>query len=529
MTTLAQYSAARAAIAEAIRIDQVMHIREEIAHASLHAKQVKDRALIADAMELQILAERRLGELLIAAKEAGQIAEGRRKKNCDTMEQFPRVTLDEAGIDRKLSSKAQGYAKLSERALQARIQEARDWITSRSAVIVKTADKKERRDQRERDLAGKIEKAADTLSTGKRYGVILADPPWRFEPYSRETGMDRAPENHYPTMTVEEIKALPVPAAVDCVLFLWATAPMLPEALAVMEAWGFIYKSHAVWVKDKVGTGYWFRSQHELLLVGTKGSVPAPAPGTQIESVFHQPVGKHSEKPPTAHILIEDIFPNLPKLEMFSRQAAHTDGWTVWGAEADAVEIVNPDTGEITTITNCEEDQDGFGSASAPAASQPEPAPRRSRGAAAEQAGDWAEPPAAAPSSGEELAISSPQTITTEPAAKIGQAAAGEGSDIVVGVDVPVPHGDASPNLSDPGEPLPGQGLDAAPRSASGPDFSQDPAPETTPIEGEAAASVSGKGTPASPSNPSTDTEILTSSGAKMPDLPPIFDRRGRA
>ena len=76
------------------------------------------------------------------------------------------------------------------------------------------------------------------------FGVIYADPPWRFEPYTRDTGMDRAADNHYPTMTLDEIKALDVPsiAAEDCVLFLWATAPMLPQALEVMTAWGFTYK-----------------------------------------------------------------------------------------------------------------------------------------------------------------------------------------------------------------------------------------------------------------------------------------------
>ena len=114
------------------------------------------------------------------------------------------------------------------------------------------------------------------------FGVIYADPPWRFEPYSRETGIDRAADNHYPTMTLDEIKALDVPsiAANDCVLFLWATAPMLTQALEVMAAWGFTYVSQVIWDKDADGHGYWFINRHEILLVGTKGKIPAPAPGT---------------------------------------------------------------------------------------------------------------------------------------------------------------------------------------------------------------------------------------------------------
>ena len=113
-----------------------------------------------------------------------------------------------------------------------------------------------------------------TALPDKKYAVIVADPEWRFEPRSRETGMDRAADNHYPTSELDAIKARGVAsiAADDCVLFLWATAPMLPQALAVMEAWGFAYKSHAIWVKDRIGTGYWFRNKHELLLIGPEGT-----------------------------------------------------------------------------------------------------------------------------------------------------------------------------------------------------------------------------------------------------------------
>ena len=118
--------------------------------------------------------------------------------------------------------------------------------------------------------------------------MILADPEWRFEPWSRETGMDRAADNHYPTSDFALIKTREIAsiAAADSVLFLWATAPMLLQALEVMRAWGFAYKTQAMWAKDRIGTGYWFRNKHELLLVGTRGDVPAPAPGTQWESLI---------------------------------------------------------------------------------------------------------------------------------------------------------------------------------------------------------------------------------------------------
>jgi len=162
--------------------------------------------------------------------------------------------------------------------------------------------------------------------------VLYADPPWRFEPYSRDTGMDRAADNHYPTMGGQDIRELPIPAADDAVLFLWATVPMLPDAVAVMQAWGFAYKSHFVWIKDKAGTGYWNRNQHELLLIGTRGKIPAPAPGEQFPSVIPAKVGKHSAKPEHFAEMIEEMFPQLQAVELFARKPRL--GWKVWGNEA---------------------------------------------------------------------------------------------------------------------------------------------------------------------------------------------------
>jgi N6-adenosine-specific RNA methylase IME4 len=194
------------------------------------------------------------------------------------------------------------------------------------------AIKKAARKDRERELADKTITASLAANT-KLYNVIYADPPWRFEAYSEETGMDRSADNHYPTMSIDEIKELTVPAADDAVLYLWATVPMLPEALAVMSAWGFTYKSHIAWVKDKIGTGYWTRNKHELLLIGTRGKIPAPMMGTQPPSAMAVDLLAHSEKPPIFAMMIEHLFPTVPKLEMFCRSAR--PGWDVMGNEAD--------------------------------------------------------------------------------------------------------------------------------------------------------------------------------------------------
>jgi N6-adenosine-specific RNA methylase IME4 len=188
----------------------------------------------------------------------------------------------------------------------------------------------ERRAAREAELAGRI-----TTLPDRRYGVIVADPEWRFEPWSRATGLDRAADNHYPTSCTEVIAARAVAsiAADDCVLFLWGTVPMLPQALLVMGAWGFDYRSNFVWAKDRLGTGYWNRNVHEHLLLGVKGHVPCPAPGEQWESLLHAPTGAHSQKPELFLELVEHYFPKLPKIEL-NRRGPARPGWDAWGNEA---------------------------------------------------------------------------------------------------------------------------------------------------------------------------------------------------
>jgi N6-adenosine-specific RNA methylase IME4 len=189
--------------------------------------------------------------------------------------------------------------------------------------------KRDRRQEREADLGMRQAALPD-----KRFGVILADPEWKFVAYSADTGMDRAADNHYPTSSLEVIKSRPVGdiAADDSALLLWATVPMLPQAFEVMAAWGFAYKSHVVWMKDQVGTGYWFRNQHELLLLGTRGNIPAPAMGEQFRSALAYPLGEHSAKPPFAHEIAEAYWPSLGKIELNARELRA--GWDAWGLEA---------------------------------------------------------------------------------------------------------------------------------------------------------------------------------------------------
>jgi len=164
------------------------------------------------------------------------------------------------------------------------------------------------------------------------YPVIYADPPWRYE---HAVSTSREIENQYPTMTLDEICALPVSeiATDDAILFLWATSPKLAEAMRVIREWGFTYRTNAMWDKERIGMGYYYRQQHELLLVATRGEIHAPPPAARPSSVIRaRRDEKHSAKPEIVYEHIEAMYPLLPKLEMFCRTPRA--GWGVWGNQA---------------------------------------------------------------------------------------------------------------------------------------------------------------------------------------------------
>jgi N6-adenosine-specific RNA methylase IME4 len=193
----------------------------------------------------------------------------------------------------------------------------------------------QRRAERTQKLA-EISRGNVELGTDTTYPVIYGDPPWRYQHAESES---RAIENQYPTMELDEICALPVRelATPDAVLFLWATSPKLAEALSVVEAWGFTYRTCMVWDKERVGMGYYARQQHELLLIATKGSPPAPAPDVRPPSVIREKRdNKHSKKPARFAELIEAMYPGLPRVELFCRDPR--EGWAAWGNQADAAE-----------------------------------------------------------------------------------------------------------------------------------------------------------------------------------------------
>jgi len=162
------------------------------------------------------------------------------------------------------------------------------------------------------------------VDSGAKFGTIYADPPWQ---YSNKATRSSAAKN-YPTLSIHDLAALPIKelAADNSHLHLWATSPLLPDALVVMAAWGFEYKSSFVWIKNRFGMGNYWRVSHELMLLGVRGNCKFRS--KKLNSWLMADSGEHSAKPEKTRLLIERSSPS-PRLELFARQAV--DGWTVWG------------------------------------------------------------------------------------------------------------------------------------------------------------------------------------------------------
>ena len=208
------------------------------------------------------------------------------------------------------------------------------------------------------------------------FGCILADPPWRFATFSakgrgrcpdgplsakaaRNLSRQNSPERHYATMTLDEIKALPVQgsAARDCVLLMWAVDPMLPQAIEVGQAWGFTFKTVGfVWAKERrttsrrgadmsapdhkrfpMGTGYWTRANPELCLLFTRGKPKRVS--AAVRKLLIAPRREHSRKPDEQYERIEQLVDG-PYLEMFARTARN--GWSAWGNQVGKFDVGLP-------------------------------------------------------------------------------------------------------------------------------------------------------------------------------------------
>ncbi|KKN36153.1 hypothetical protein LCGC14_0776360 [marine sediment metagenome] len=331
-------SDARKALAEAKSLGEVKAIRDKGQAAIKWAKSRRDIGLDAqnDAGEIVLDAERRLGVMLAETEKnrgtAGQ-AKGRDSSGGPVVlpPEDDTPTLSDLGITKMQSSRWQTAARVPEdtyRTFVALTRQAGKQLTSGALVKLGRQQGKPSEETPAEPVTGLAGSLKELIDTGQRFGTIYADPPWKYGNQATRSSTD----NHYATLTVDEICAEPVAdvAAENCHLHLWTTNAFLFDAKRVMEAWGFEYKSILVWVKPQMGIGNYWRVSHEFLLFGLKGKSPFRNRGQK--SWVEADRTKHSRKPRVVREMVEKVSPG-PYLEMYGREAISE--WTVYGNQIE--------------------------------------------------------------------------------------------------------------------------------------------------------------------------------------------------
>jgi len=325
METLTRYDAMRTALVESHRIDDVKDIRDKAEALRLYAKQAGEGLENQNMMaEIKLRAERRCGELL-GDMDRAEVGRPEKTYHDDTIVSPP--TLSDMGITRVQSSRWQAIASVPEPVFEqhlATVKAAAQELTS--AGVFRVAKELDR-------MADYQAKAEAPALPDTKYRIIYCDPPWKYD----DTGVTTSPSYggtkwHYPSMTADELCALPVGAMADAdsVLFMWATSPKLPDALRIIDAWGFDYKTSFVWDKVRHNFGYYNSVRHEFLLIAGRGR-STPDTKTLYDSVQTIERTEHSVKPEEFRAIIDDLYPVGRRIELFARREAA--GWERWGNE----------------------------------------------------------------------------------------------------------------------------------------------------------------------------------------------------
>lgn len=330
--TLVKYDAACRAIAEACTVDEAKDLRDKAEAFRVYARQAKNRALEIDAAEIRLRAERRLGEMLAEQKATVGLASGgdamkaRFRPGTEV-----RPTLADAGIDKKLSSRAQKLANMPISQFESELAKWREASKDHVAPgLFRQA--KQASNTADAPVGPGTCTVADLetlVREGHRFGTIYGDPPWLYD----NQGTRAATGNHYDGLTVEQLCALPVRqlAADDAHLHLWTTNAFLFDCPKLFEAWGFEFRSSFVWIKPEMGIGNYWRNSHEILLTAIRGNAKRFS-DKSLKSWIECSRGRHSEKPQRVRNFIERASPG-PRLELFGRAPA--DGWAVWGNQIE--------------------------------------------------------------------------------------------------------------------------------------------------------------------------------------------------
>lgn len=327
--SLIRLESAKLALSEAKTLVDVKDIRDRAEALRVYSKQAKDSLEIQNACaEIKLRAERRAGEML-----AETITLGRPEKGNTVL------PLSEVGISKIESSRWQRIALIPETAFESQItstlSERKELTTAAMLKLANQfAPKNGAKKAEEMPSAQVCTDLNELVSAGRKFGCIYVDPPWQ---YSNQ-GTRASTDNHYSTMTVDQICALPVRelAADKCHLHLWTTNGFLFECPKIFEAWGFEFKSSFVWVKPQMGIGNYWRNSHEFMLLAVKGGQTAISKSEM--SWISAKRGTHSAKPRCVRDTIQRLSPG-PYLELFGRYPV--DGWTVFGDQV-ATDILIP-------------------------------------------------------------------------------------------------------------------------------------------------------------------------------------------
>jgi len=224
---------------------------------------------------------------------------------------------------------ASGYLQTGDEEDALPLSEATAWDIQ---GLLRTAEQEHRRAGIDLKIAAQL--AQIQTAPSEVYSVIYADPPWQYD----NQGHYGASERHYPTLPTDKIASLltdiDLVVADNAVLFLWATNPLLLDALHVLKAWGFNYKTNLVWDKrvPTLGLGVYAKGQHELLLIATRGSF---RPNFMYPSVICEEKTTHSTKPSRLYAMIEAMYPAQRYMELFARHPESRESWSFWGAELE--------------------------------------------------------------------------------------------------------------------------------------------------------------------------------------------------
>jgi N6-adenosine-specific RNA methylase IME4 len=313
--SLVQIDIARRALIEASTIPEVKELRDKAQVIQDYMKQQKYSFEAQNhAAELKLRAERRLGEML---KEIERSEGGRPEKNSFHHGTSYQQVLKENEIGRTTAHRWQLESSMPEETFERFIAETKaeaDELTSRAALGIAMRLKHE---------AKKGETCKAIIPDGL-FSVISIDPPW---PYGGNyNAFGHRVESPYREMSIEDIMATDIPAAHDCVLWLWATNTFMHESYHILEAWGFEPKTILTWFKQQTGVGYWLRGQTEHCILATVGQpqITHTAQGTALIAK----ATNHSAKPEEFYHLVESLCPGN-KLEMFAR--SKRDGWKSYG------------------------------------------------------------------------------------------------------------------------------------------------------------------------------------------------------